>query len=81
MKHTIYTLGLASLGLTVGLGSSLSHAGVVDFSQCSANSYFAIVTQSEGPTYACGGIDNGVGNPINPLNYGCLNMEVIMFLT
>ncbi|RZG77929.1 hypothetical protein, partial [Acinetobacter venetianus] len=68
MKHTIHTLGLVSLGLTVGLGSSLAHAGVVDFSQCSANSSFAIVTQSEGPTYACGGIDTSVGNPINVLN-------------
>lgn len=40
----------------------------VDFSQCGANSSFAIVTQSEGPTYACGGLDTGVGNPINVLN-------------
>ncbi len=68
MKYTIFKLGLASLALTFGLGSSLSHAGVIDFSQCSTNSSFAIVTQSEGPTYACGGIDNGVGNPINVLN-------------
>ena len=46
----------------------MSHAAVVDFSQCSVNSSFAIVTQSEGPTYACGGIDTGTGNPINVLN-------------
>ncbi|MCF9047117.1 polymorphic toxin-type HINT domain-containing protein [Acinetobacter nectaris] len=43
-------------------------AGTVDLSHCNAQSSFAIVTQSEGPTYACGGIDTGVGNPINVLN-------------
>jgi hypothetical protein len=68
MNNTIFKLGLISLGLTFGLGSPLSQAGIVDFSQCGVNSSFAIVTQSEGPTYACGGLDTGVGNPINVLN-------------
>ena len=69
MKNTIFKVGLFNLGLTIlGLNSTLTHAGIVDFSQCDTNSSFAIVTQSEGPTYACGGIDNGVGNPINVLN-------------
>ncbi|SDC21917.1 DUF6531 domain-containing protein [Acinetobacter boissieri] len=43
-------------------------ASTVDLSNCNTQSSFAIVTQSEGPTYACGGIDTGVGNPINVLN-------------
>ncbi|MBF7683660.1 DUF2235 domain-containing protein [Acinetobacter sp. B5B] len=43
-------------------------ASTVDLSNCNGQSSFAIVTQSEGPTYACGGIDTGVGNPINVLN-------------
>ena len=69
MKNTIFKIGLINLGLTIlGLNSTLTHAGVVDFSQCGIDSSFAIVTQSEGPTNACGGIDNGVGNPINVLN-------------
>ena len=68
MNNTIFKLGFISLGLTFGLGSPLSQAGIVDFSQCGVNSSFAIVTQSEGPTYACGGLDTGVGNPINVLN-------------
>ncbi|MFJ1521673.1 DUF6765 family protein [Acinetobacter sp. ABJ_C1_1] len=68
MKNLIFTIGSVSLGLATSLNSLPTHAGVVDFSQCSANSSFAIVTQSEGPTYACGGLDTGVGNPINVLN-------------
>ena len=69
MKNTILKVGLFNLGLSIlGLNSTLTHAGVVDFSKCGVNSSFAVVTQSEGPTYACGGIDNGVGNPINVLN-------------
>lgn len=68
MKNII-KVGLFNLGFTIlGLNSTLTQAAVVDFSQCGVNSSFAIVTQSEGPTYACGGIDNGVGNPINVLN-------------
>ena len=69
MKNTILKVGLFNLGLSVlGLNSTLTQAGVVDFSKCGINSSFAVVTQSEGPTYACGGIDNGVGNPINVLS-------------
>jgi hypothetical protein len=68
MKNTILKVGLFNLGLSIlGLNSTLTQAGVVDFSKCGLTS-FAVVTQSEGPTYACGGIDNGVGNPINVLN-------------
>lgn len=68
MKNLIFTIGSVSLGLATSLNSLPTHAGVVDFSQCSANSSFAIVTQSEGPTYACDGLNTGVGNPINVLN-------------
>lgn len=65
-KLSIVTLGIFSF-LSFNY-IALSHAAVVDFSQCSASSSFAVVTQSEGPTYACGGIDTGAGNPINVLN-------------
>lgn len=68
MKNLIFTIGSVSLGLATSLNSLPTRASVVDFSQCSVNSSFAIVTQSEGPTYACGGLDTGVGNPINVLN-------------
>lgn len=54
--------------LVITATSQLSYAAVVDFSNCNLNSSFSIFTQSEGPTYACGGIDSGVGNPINVLN-------------
>lgn len=68
MKNLIFAICSVSLGLATSLNSLPTRASVVDFSQCSANSSFAIVTQSEGPTYACGGLDTGVGNPINILN-------------
>ncbi|WP_087090727.1 phospholipase effector Tle1 domain-containing protein [Acinetobacter pittii] len=68
MKNLIFAISSVSLGLAISLNSFSAHAGVVDFSQCGLNSSFAIVTQSEGPTYACGGLDTGVGNPINVLN-------------
>lgn len=68
MKIRFITSAFTFLGFLSLVTSSLSHAGVVDFSQCSASSSFAVVTQSEGPTYACGGIDTGAGNPINVLN-------------
>ena len=67
MKN-ILSVGIFYSALLCSSYSSSSFAGVVDFSQCGANSSFAIVTQSEGPTYACGGLDTGVGNPINVLN-------------
>lgn len=68
MKKQFNTVALAFLSYLSFNIAPLSHAAVVDFSQCSVNSSFAIVTQSEGPTYACGGIDTGTGNPINVLN-------------
>lgn len=68
MKNLIFAICSVSLGLATSLNSLPTRANVIDFSQCSANSSFAIVTQSEGPTYACGGLDTGVGNPINILN-------------
>ena len=68
MKIRFITFAFIFFGFLSLVTSSLSHAGVVDFSQCSASSSFAVVTQSEGPTYACGGIDTGAGNPINVLN-------------
>ncbi|WP_313661227.1 DUF6531 domain-containing protein, partial [Acinetobacter variabilis] len=68
MKKQFNTAALAFLSYLSFNIAPLSHAAVVDFSQCSVNSSFAIVTQSEGPTYACGGIDTGAGNPINVLN-------------
>ncbi len=54
--------------LVFALLGSPSQAAVVDLSNCTVTSTFAIATQSEGPTYACGGIDTGAGNPINVLN-------------
>jgi hypothetical protein len=47
---------------------TISHADVVDFCNCSASASFTSVIQSERPTKACGGLDTGVGNPINVMN-------------
>ena len=57
----------AVLVLLAGLGN-YAFAATFDLSDCSIGSSFARVTQSEGPTYACGGLDLGGGNPINLLN-------------
>ncbi len=74
---TNLTISLAVSAIVVTVLSALSGlsvAAVVDTSQCSlAKSSFALVTQSEGPTKACGGLgeaepDAGVGNPINVMN-------------
>ncbi|MBF7683667.1 RHS repeat protein [Acinetobacter sp. B5B] len=66
MKNTFLYL-LSFILILFSINNKLQ-ASTVDLSNCNGHSSFAIVTQSEGPTYACGGIDTGVGNPINVLN-------------
>ncbi len=73
MNYLRCVTGVVVFTVLCGLGG-LPRAAVVDTSQCSlAKSSFALVTQSEGPTKACGGLgeaepDAGVGNPINVMN-------------